>query len=138
MIGMPSRAYYFLSDADVAGLIGYFENLELVPSTLSETRLGPVGRLGLVLGWFDVEPELVDRDLPRVVRAGAPPEVYGKYVGLTNCGDCHGTGRGKIPDGSSRPLLPQSYSDDELYLFLRSASQAWQRTHRFTDVAGWR
>lgn len=138
MIGMPSRSYYFLSDADVAALIGYFKSLVPVPNTLSGTRLGPLGRLGLVLGWFDVEPELVDGDLPREAIAGAPPEVYGKYVGLTNCGNCHGTGRGKIVDGSSSPLLPQSYSDDELYLFLRSAAQAWQWIHRFTDAGGWR
>lgn len=138
MIGMPSRSYYYLSDADVAVLIGYFMSLEPAPKALSETRLGPLGRLGLVLGWFDVESELVDRGLPREAVAGATPEVYGKYVGLTNCGNCHGTGRGKIADGSSNPLLPTSYSDDEMFRFLRSAARAWQWTHRFTAAGGWR
>lgn len=138
MIGMLSRSYYFLTDADVAVLMGYLKNLEPVKNALPETRLGPLGRLGLVLGWFDVEPELVDRTIPREAIAQAPPEVYGKYVGMTNCGNCHGTGRGKIEDGSSNPLLPQSYSDDELFRFLRSAAQARRGIHRFTEIGGWR
>jgi mono/diheme cytochrome c family protein len=138
MIGMPSRSYYYLTDADVAALIGYFRNLEPVADALPETRLGPLGRLGLALGWFDVEPELVDRDLPRDASAAAPPEAYGKYVGMTNCGACHGTGGGQAAEGSSNRLIPESYSDDELLLFLRSAAQAMRWVHRFTETGGWR
>jgi cytochrome c553 len=132
MVGMPSRAYYFLSDADVAALFGYFKSLEPVADTLPDTRLGPLARLGLALGRLEVEPALIDRNIPREATAQDSPEVYGKYVGLTNCGNCHGTGRGKLAGPSSVPLLPDSYSDDELFRFLRSAAQAWRWTHRFT------
>lgn len=138
MIGMPSRSYFFLSDADIAVLIGYFKTLKRVPNALPQTKLGPLGRLGLALGWFDVEPALIDRAIPRVPSAGEPPEVYGKYVGLTNCGNCHGTGRGRVVEGSSNPLPPGSYSDEELFRFLRAAARAWQWTHRFTEAGGWR
>lgn len=137
MIGMPSRSYYFLTDAELAALIGYFESLEPVEKLLPETTLGLLGRVGLVLRWFDVEPELVDRDIPRRVSTAAPPERYGKYVGMTNCGDCHGTGRGRLSDGRSN-RIPRSYSDHEFFRYLRAAAQAGRWIHRFTDAGGWR
>jgi mono/diheme cytochrome c family protein len=135
MIGMPSRAYYFLSDADVSALISFLKSLEPVEHDLPETRLGPLGRIGLVLGWFDLEPELIDPTAPRAIAKRALPAAYGAYVGMTNCGDCHGTGLGRGPDSSAARV--KQYSRTQLRQYSASVARAWGKVHRFTEVGGW-
>lgn len=135
MIGMPSRSYYYLSDADVGALISFLKSLQPMKNDLPQTELGPLGRIGLVLGWFHLEPELIDPTEPRDVAEDAPPAAYGAYVGMTNCGDCHGTGLGKDPDGFVARV--RQYSRAERRQYAESVARAWVTVHQFTEVGGW-
>ncbi|HEX2698387.1 MAG TPA: cytochrome c, partial [Anaerolineales bacterium] len=95
LILMPSRAWYYLSDDDLADLIAYLKTLPPVDNELPKTDLGPLGRVMMALGQLPPDataPDVlvIDHDAPRPVapQPGVTVE-YGKYLAL-QCALCHG------------------------------------------------
>ncbi|HEU0292255.1 MAG TPA: c-type cytochrome [Anaerolineales bacterium] len=91
---MPSRVFYYLSDADLGALIAYLKSLPPVDNELPATDLGPLGLVMLPLG--QLPPEIVpnvtviDHDAPRPIAPEPGVTVeYGKYLANT-CTLCHG------------------------------------------------
>ena len=94
LILMPSRAWYYLSDEDLADLIAYLKGLPPVDNELPKTELGPLGRVMMTLGQLPPDataPDVlvIDHDGPRPVapQPGITVE-YGKYLALP-CTLCH-------------------------------------------------
>jgi cytochrome c553 len=95
LVLMPARAFYYLSDEDLADLIAYLKSLPPVDHQMPPTDLGPLGRVMMALG--QLPPEIIpnvtviDHNGPRPV---APePSVsaeYGEYL-AHECAMCHGT-----------------------------------------------
>ncbi len=91
LIVMPSQSIGKLSDRDLAEVIAYVKNLPPVDNDLGEPRLGPLGRVFLVLGQIpDLLPaEIIDHDAPHPP-SPEPGETaeYGEYLSFI-CAVCH-------------------------------------------------
>ncbi len=91
---MPSKAYWYFSDADLGAIIAYLKSVEPVDNDLGGFIPRPVGRVLMQLGAFG-EPfaaEVIDHTGPRPY---APPQdltaEYGEYlVNTGDCRNCHG------------------------------------------------
>jgi mono/diheme cytochrome c family protein len=85
LLVMPSDAYAHLSDADVAALIAYLQQLPPVDRAPPPTGVGPIGRALLVAGKLPVQ--VAPRTPPHTTSAVSPLE-QGRY--LANVSGCHG------------------------------------------------
>lgn len=90
---MPSNAYYHFSEADLGAIIAYIKRQPAVNNETPAPRIGPVGRMLMVLGQLNIfAAERIDHTGPR---PAAPAEgvtvEYGQYlVQSIGCNDCHG------------------------------------------------
>ncbi|HEX6376392.1 MAG TPA: cytochrome c [Allosphingosinicella sp.] len=87
---MPSAMYSRLTDRETASLIGWIRTLPRAPGQTEGFSAGPLGRLGLVLGWFAPVPDLVAEYRSQApVAVGAEHEA-GRHLAATACSECHG------------------------------------------------
>ena len=87
---MPSEGYQFMTDSEVAALIAAIRALPKGGKEQPMRRVGPKGRIGLVLGKFHTAPELV-----RTFRENQAPDLgaqfaNGRHIVIVNCAECHG------------------------------------------------
>jgi cytochrome c553 len=122
MIVMPAEAFVGLTDEDLGRIIAFLKSLPETPGPDSSLSLGPLGRLGFVIGKFKSVAELIDQTVP-------PPEAmnaeaaYGRYLARTICAGCHGTSLNgdSNPDFTSPPLQAvAAYSLQEFAELLRT------------------
>ena len=133
VLAMPSSAFYNLSRADIGAIIAA---LRAVPKAPSAVPLPPneyrfFGRLGLVLGQFQSEPDRIDRSRPRVGDSGDTTGLgRGRYLAMTSCIECHGS---ELQGAVDTPSLAGAYgySLDE---FVRLARTATPREPRTLDL----
>ncbi len=147
---MPSSMFARLSDADVGAIIAYLRSVPSVDHDLPPRVVGPMGRLGLVLGKFHTEPAVIDHTAPHPAAAPTGDRLaFGRYLALTSCTECHGPDlKGAPPgDGPSVPNLAvaAAYSDSAFRAFFRTGTalgnrrlelmseMAERRFSRFTD-----
>jgi mono/diheme cytochrome c family protein len=90
MVIMPSSMYYHLSDGDLGAIIAWLRTVPPAPNNLGTRSIGLLGRLGLALGDFQVEPALIDHRAPRLSADTTDPLVRGEYLARTICTECHG------------------------------------------------
>ena len=96
---MPSQSFSHLTDAETADLIAYIRSLAPAGREIRALELGPVGRIGVVLGKF--KPSLAsipNRALPDY----GPQTAEGRSLARA-CTECHGSDLGgeafmKSPD----------------------------------------
>ena len=138
---MPSSMLAPLSDADLGVMIAYLRTVPRVDHELPSRVIGPMGRLGLVLGKFHVEPAVIDHATPHVAAAPTGDRLaYGRYLALTSCTECHGSDlKGAPPDGGpSGPNLAvvSAYSDSAFRVFFRTGNALGNRRLAFmSEVA---
>ncbi len=91
LIAVSSLQLAHLSDEDLGAIIAYIQQLPPVDRVLPETKLGPLGRLFVLISPEMLPASMLDHDaehLPAIA-----PEVsaeYGQYLAATACSDCHG------------------------------------------------
>ena len=129
---MPSSMLARLSDADLGAMIAYLRTVPRVDHELPARVIGPMGRLGLVLGKFHVEPAVIDHTTPHVAAAPTGDRLaYGRYLALTSCTECHASDlKGAPPDGGpSGPNLAvvSAYSDSAFRAFFRTGNALGNR-----------
>jgi mono/diheme cytochrome c family protein len=98
---MPSQHFAHYSDEDVAALIAYLKSVPPVDNELPSRALGPMGRTLLVLGAFQLTPEMIDHTTPHASSApSGVTEERGHYLTeISVCADCHGEGLvGRAPE----------------------------------------
>ena len=90
LISMPSHVYYHFSDADLAAIVAYLENLPAVDNELPETEFGPMVRMFILMDSSLLPAEVIDHDAPRppAPEPGVTAE-YGRYLAVS-CTLCHG------------------------------------------------
>ena len=103
---MPSQQYQFLTDQEVAALIGAIRRLPAVGSEQPPIKLGPKGRVGVALGKFPNIPSRI-----AAYRSNALPDLgsataTGRHLVQTRCSDCHGA------DLKGQELEPGTVSAD--------------------------
>lgn len=90
LISMPSHVYYHFSDADLAAIVAYLENLPAVDNELPQTEFGPMARLFILTDSSLLPASVIDHDAPRP--AAPEPGVTAEYGGYlaVSCRLCHG------------------------------------------------
>ena len=119
LVGMPSDAFYHLSDADLGSLIAYLKTLPPVDKTLAPSSFTPVARILVAAGAFG--PILSAETIPHTASRPATPSAgktaeYGSYlVEFLHCWGCHGKqlSGAKSPVPGS-PLAPNLTPGGEL------------------------
>jgi cytochrome c553 len=133
---MPSDAYYYLSDADVAAIVAYLDALAPAPNSLPSSEIRPLGRLRFVAGRVELLPSAnIDRTAPRPT---APPidvtPAYGQYlVNIAGCARCHGQALNR-PDITSVGL--GDWSDADFLSLMRNGRLPGGR--QVTTAMPWR
>jgi mono/diheme cytochrome c family protein len=88
--------------------------------------IGPLGRLGLVLGEFQPEAIFVRRDSAAVTLAERPVDAdtlgLGRYVARTSCTECHGADLRGHETGPPSLVVATGYAPAEFRHFLRSGT----------------
>jgi mono/diheme cytochrome c family protein len=129
---MPSSMFARLSDADLGAMIAYLRTVPRVDHELPARVIGPMGRLGLVMGKFHLEPAVIDQTTPHVAVAPTQDRLaYGRYLALTSCTECHGPDlKGAAPGaGPAGPNLAvvSAYSDSAFRAFFRTGTALGNR-----------
>jgi mono/diheme cytochrome c family protein len=122
MMVMPSEAFVLLTDEDVGRIIAFLRSLPALEGPGPSVSLGPLGRLGVVVGQFKTVAQLIAETVP-------PPEATneeaarGRYLARTICASCHGTSLGGAsnPEFTSPSLqLVAAYSPEAFSQLMRS------------------
>ncbi|MFN2317104.1 MAG: cytochrome c [Gemmatimonadales bacterium] len=90
LLAMPSTMFYHLSDDDIAAIIAWARSQPVVDREILPMRVGPMGRLGLVIGQFNTEADRIDHDAPRLAPEPGDTVRFGAYLARTICTECHG------------------------------------------------
>jgi mono/diheme cytochrome c family protein len=120
---MPSEGYQFLTDQEAAAVIAAIRSLDKTGQQVPAKSIGPVGRLGLVLGQFATAPALVTKYRASPVPDFGPRFAAGRHLVELNCGECHGPdlkGQEVEPGVVSADLaIAGAYDDEQFKKLLR-------------------
>lgn len=86
---MPSNAYAHLSDQEMADLTAYLRTYKPTGETQPRFQIGPVGRLGVLLGQFKSEPDAIAANGALKLEDLGPEHAVGRQVARA-CVECHG------------------------------------------------
>ncbi len=127
LLAMPSNAFAYLADDDVASLIAFVRSVPDVQRELPETRVG------VALRFFSFVEELraaalIDQERPHPPTADrSSPEAFGAYLTRTICTECHGADlRGEASDFLVTPSLgvAAGYTPEQFRRLLREGVAA--------------
>ncbi len=117
---MPAEMYRSLSDADLARLLAWLRTVPPVEGEARTRHVGPMGRLGLLLGMFRTSVHYVQTE--SVLPAPTDSALrLGHYIATTACTECHGNAM--QGDGEGSPAVPPilaAYSTAEFAAFVRT------------------
>jgi mono/diheme cytochrome c family protein len=122
LLVMPSETFCNLTDQDLGRIIAFLKSLPEAAGPSQSIAPGPIGRIGLVVGKFEMAAQLIAETVP-------PPEAaneeakHGRYLARTICAECHGTAlRGASnPDFTSADLrVVAAYSPEAFTRLLRT------------------
>lgn len=153
LLFMPSDAFYYMNDGDLANTIAYMKTIPAVDGVVPAKRVGPLARVLYLRTAFPLVPaERTPQHgpRPRVVAPG-PTREYGEYLAATGgCKSCHlqdlsggvpvaknllsanltPTGIGKWTEADFRKALRDGIRPDGRVL---SAVMPWPNTRFMTD-----
>jgi cytochrome c553 len=119
---MPAPMFAHLSEQDMSDLVAFVRTVPAEDGAPREFTVGPLGRLGMVLGEFRPIVEQVDHALARVAVADRNDALsYGEYLVKTACTECHG----QSLEGSEFLHAPnlaivQTYSEEDFFRLMRT------------------
>jgi len=121
VLAMPSSMFYPVSDEELGATIAFLRSLPLSDGPGPETKVGPLGRLGLVLGQFTPQAAQIEHDAKRATVNRADTVSYGRYIATTVCTECHGMDFGGSPDGATPDLaVATTYSLSDFRHLMRT------------------
>lgn len=86
---MPSSAFAQLTDAEAADLLAYLRTFKPTGEVQPHLQVGPVGRLGVLLGQFKSEPETIKASAGRSLEDLGAKHAQGRDIARA-CVECHG------------------------------------------------
>ncbi|MBN2044491.1 MAG: c-type cytochrome [Anaerolineales bacterium] len=112
LIGMPSDAFYYMNDKDLAALIAYLQSVPAVDNAIPPTDLKPLAYILVSLGMLgDVFPteHIPHKEIPLSPAPGLSVE-FGQYlVRIGDCDNCHGPnlsgGESPVPGSPPGPNI---------------------------------
>lgn len=87
---MPSPMYSRLDDRETAMLVAWIRTLPRVEGQTKGLSVGPIGRLGLVLGTVRTAPEAVAEYRTQVPIDLGPEHRAARHLAAIACSECHG------------------------------------------------
>ncbi len=87
---MPSSAFSQLSDREMADLTAYLRTFPVAGADQPRLQVGPIGRLGVLLGKFQSEPAMLKAERSGLMDLG-PRHALGREL-ARYCVECHGSG----------------------------------------------
>ena len=88
---MPSESYQFFTDAETAALIKAIRALPPTGAATPPARIGPRGRVGIVIGKLEPGPALVAEYADSQPADLGAPFAAGRHIAMTVCSGCHGS-----------------------------------------------
>ena len=122
VVVMPSEEFVALTDEDLGRIIAYMKTLPAADGPDPAVSLGPLGRIGLVLGQYQTTAQIIAGTVPPPDSA-QPQAAAGRYLARTICAHCHGTDlRGASNPDFTAPALQivAAYSPEAFTQFLRT------------------
>jgi cytochrome c553 len=149
LLFMPSEAFTWLGDDDLAAIMGYIRTLPPVDREMPPARVGPVARALFLGGNFPLLPvTLIDHTANRVVPPAGATVAYGEYLAtIGGCRACHGLALA----GDANPDAPNitvgrigSWTEEDFFRSLRQGTRPdgsaidpvkmpWVRSGQMTD-----
>lgn len=87
---MPSESFQFLTDQEAAALIAAIRHFPKTGSDQPARSIGPLGRIGLVVGKLKTTPALVAEYRVSPLADFGPQFAKGRHIVETRCNECHG------------------------------------------------
>jgi mono/diheme cytochrome c family protein len=111
---MPNKAFQRLDDRQVADVLAYVRSVPAVERELPPTWLGPLARLGVVLGEYQLDDIRADPPESPAVLADRLGSDRGRHLAQVACGECHGMDLNGWPqDGVPALHVAKAYSASE-------------------------
>ena len=129
LFAMPSSSFYHLSDQDLGRLIAFLRRQPREDGHDVETRIGPLGRLGIVTRRFTTVAATMDHGAPRAP-AGVDGDLAarGRYLAIVACTECHGTAFEGGLEGKAPPLaIAATYTDEAFRHLMRTGETPGKR-----------
>jgi mono/diheme cytochrome c family protein len=123
---MPSKAYVYVRDADIAAIIGYLRALKPEGPITPPPQFGSPARDKIARGELEPAADLALTQMPAIDLG--PHYSGGRYIAMFACGACHGTELNGSQDGS-RPDLNavKRYTRAQFFKLLRKGWSANRR-----------
>jgi len=86
---MPSSTFAHLTDAETADLIAYLHSLPEQGPAQPRVQVGPIGRIGVLIGQFKSEPAIIKAHENPALPDLGPQYAAGRQVARA-CVECHG------------------------------------------------
>lgn len=112
LLGMPSDSFSIMTDHDLAAILSFISAYPRQVDDPGKTRVGPLGRLGLVLGEY-WPAAAKPRPGPWQEGFRDDPMKLGEYIATMTCTECHGMEL-EGTEGFTPPLaMVDAYSLDD-------------------------
>jgi len=123
---MPSSAFAHLTDQETADLVAYVRTFRPAGGRQPDLQIGPVGRLGVLLGKFRSEPALIAAGGPGLADAGVT-HAAGRDLARA-CVECHGQAlEGGADMGAPDLTIAAFYDREDFERLLRTGVAAGGR-----------
>jgi mono/diheme cytochrome c family protein len=124
---MPSEAFAQLSDAETADLIAYLRTFKAKGAQQPALQVGPVGRVGLLLGKFESAPAALEKVGDRRPVDLGPQFAVGRSLSRA-CVECHGADlKGGGPTGAPDLTVAGAYEPEDFERLMRTGVAAGGR-----------
>lgn len=124
---MPSNAFAHLTDQEMADLMAYLRTFRPTGEVQPRSQIGHVGRVGVLLGQFNSEAEMIRTNGPLQLEDLGPGHAKGREV-ARNCIECHGQTLEGSPFLKSPDLnMAASYDPADFEKLMRTGIAAGDR-----------
>jgi cytochrome c553 len=88
---MPSPMFSHMSDEDLGAVIAFLRSSPVLDGPMREVSVRALGRVGIVMGKFNpLASKIPPREQHPAKTDRSDPMVFGKYLVMTTCTECHG------------------------------------------------
>ena len=124
VVVMPSEEFVMLTDEDLGRIVAYLKSLPAMDGPDPNVWVGPLGRIGIVLGQYRTSAQIIAETVPPP-DTSEPQAAAGRYLARSICAHCHGTDlRGTSNPDFTAPALRivAAYSPEAFTQFLRTGT----------------
>lgn len=120
--GMPSAAFYHLSDVQLASIIAFLRSLPVGNPIEEESVFRPLSRLGIAMGDFAPAPATTTSMPQRLgPEYSDEPHALGRQLAVAACSECHGSqleGNPQLP--APALVIVQGYDRESFHHFMKT------------------